>query len=96
MSGKGVKCLIIGNNVALNNDKDKDKKKPTSRSSCTDLQICFTFSCCHRRSISAISDDQIASSVHLSFDVSQMLSCVFDTFFLISDRFFDDFSQFCC
>ncbi|KAD4180308.1 hypothetical protein E3N88_28899 [Mikania micrantha] len=38
MSGKGAKGLIMGKNAAINKDKDKDKKKPTSRSSRAGLQ----------------------------------------------------------
>ncbi|KAF5739121.1 histone H2A variant 3 [Tripterygium wilfordii] len=40
MSGKGAKGLITGGKSALNNkDKDKDKKKPVSRSSRAGLQF---------------------------------------------------------
>ncbi|KAA8523057.1 hypothetical protein F0562_009480 [Nyssa sinensis] len=39
MSGKGAKGLIMGKTSALNKDKDKDKKKPISRSSRAGLQF---------------------------------------------------------
>ncbi|TQD90322.1 hypothetical protein C1H46_024150 [Malus baccata] len=39
MSGKGAKGLIMGKGpAAINKDKDKDKKKPISRSSRAGLQ----------------------------------------------------------
>lgn len=37
MSGKGAKGLIMGKSSG--NDKDKDKKKPTTRSSRAGLQV---------------------------------------------------------
>ncbi|KAG0487768.1 hypothetical protein HPP92_009863 [Vanilla planifolia] len=39
MSGKGAKGLIMGKSAALNASKDKDKKKPVSRSSRAGLQF---------------------------------------------------------
>ncbi|XP_034199463.1 histone H2A variant 1-like [Prunus dulcis] len=39
MSGKGAKGLIMGKSPAINKDKDKDKKKPISRSSRAGLQF---------------------------------------------------------
>ena len=42
MSGKGAKGLIMGK-TAANKDKEKEKKKPTSRSSRAGLQVCFFF-----------------------------------------------------
>lgn len=39
MSGKGAKGLIMGKTPAANKDKDKDKKKPVSRSSRAGLQV---------------------------------------------------------
>ncbi|RVW77093.1 hypothetical protein CK203_047784 [Vitis vinifera] len=41
MSGKGAKGLIMGKSSTLNGNKDKDKKKPISRSSRAGLQIRF-------------------------------------------------------
>lgn len=43
MSGKGAKGLIMGK-TAAKNDKEKEKKKPTSRSSRAGLQVSFFFS----------------------------------------------------
>ncbi|KAL6334303.1 hypothetical protein AAG906_014704 [Vitis piasezkii] len=39
MSGKGAKGLIMGKSSTLNGNKDKDKKKPISRSSRAGLQF---------------------------------------------------------
>ena len=39
MSGKGAKGLLMGKSSAMN--KDKDKKKPVSRSSRAGLQVNF-------------------------------------------------------
>lgn len=42
MSGKGAKGLIMGKTSTANNaNKDKDKKKPISRSSRAGLQVFF-------------------------------------------------------
>lgn len=41
MSGKGAKGLIMGKSAA--NNKDKDKKKPVSRSSRAGLQVSLSF-----------------------------------------------------
>lgn len=43
MSGKGAKGLITGKNSASAANKDKDKKKPTSRSSRAGLQVFCPF-----------------------------------------------------
>uniref|UniRef100_F6HX80 Uncharacterized protein n=1 Tax=Vitis vinifera TaxID=29760 RepID=F6HX80_VITVI len=45
MSGKGAKGLIMGKSSTLNGNKDKDKKKPISRSSRAGLQP--SFESCH-------------------------------------------------
>lgn len=42
MSGKGAKGLITGKTTI--NNKDKDKKKPVSRSSRAGLQVSLSFS----------------------------------------------------
>jgi len=45
MAGKGGKGLVAGKTTAANKDKDKDKKRPVSRSSRAGIQVThFPFS----------------------------------------------------
>jgi len=39
MGGKGGKGLVAGKTTAANKDKDKDKKRPVSRSSRAGIQV---------------------------------------------------------
>lgn len=39
MAGKGGKGLVAGKTTAANKDKDKDKKRPVSRSSRAGIQV---------------------------------------------------------
>lgn len=41
MAGKGGKGLLAAKTPAANKDKDKDKKKPISRSSRAGIQVLF-------------------------------------------------------
>lgn len=43
MAGKGGKGLLAAKTTAANKDKDKDKKRPVSRSSRAGIQVIYVF-----------------------------------------------------
>ena len=43
MAGKGGKGLVAGKTTSANKDKDKDKKRPVSRSSRAGIQVSNPF-----------------------------------------------------
>lgn len=47
MAGKGGKGLVAAKTTAANKDKDKDKKRPISRSSRAGIQVNPPVTCCN-------------------------------------------------
>lgn len=45
MAGKGGKGLLAAKTTAANKDKDKDKKRPVSKSSRAGIQVNFLLCC---------------------------------------------------